>query len=223
MNPKLKGSRVIDCIPQTGNCPINCIECFYNSAGFYRTKEEPLLPTLEEAEGRIVRVNSGHDSNLQKGMVLKMTRNYKDKFYNTSIPSFDFPGPVVFTANPQEIPIRQIAINNNLMAVRFRITPWNTNDCLKAVGHYVDNGIPVILTFMRFSKIENIPDQFRSDFFQAKNIINIYWCLTIQGYYNILRRFKGTGARTCGTIASSLCTDCRNCELLYDAWKERRR
>ena len=36
-NPKLVGSNIIDCIPQTGECPLKCTECFYcrNCEFFY--------------------------------------------------------------------------------------------------------------------------------------------------------------------------------------------
>src|SRR4030043_2218245 len=99
-NPKLLGSSIVDCIPQVGNCPNNCPDCYFNAPGFFRTKDEPLIPTLEEVADKIVRVNSGHDSNLQKDLVLEVTKQYPKKFYNTSIPNFDFPAPVVFTCNP---------------------------------------------------------------------------------------------------------------------------
>ena len=118
-NPKLEGSGIIEAIPQTGECPIGCDECFYNGKRFYRSLDTPLLPSLQEAQGNIVRVNSGHDSNVQRGLVIKSTEQYLDKFYNTSIANFDFPGPVVFTANGRK-PILAKRGLDNLMFVRAR-------------------------------------------------------------------------------------------------------
>ena len=49
----------------------------------------------------IVRVNCGNDSNNQREhVILASTAEYPRRFFNTSIAKFDFPGPVVLTANP---------------------------------------------------------------------------------------------------------------------------
>jgi len=98
-NPKLKGTNIIDCIPQVGECKHQCPECFYNGGRFFRTLDEPWMPSLEEVGDKIVRVNSGNDSNSQKELVLEKTEQYRLKFFNTSVPNFDFPDPVVFTCN----------------------------------------------------------------------------------------------------------------------------
>ena len=95
-NPKLAGSSLIDCVPQTGPCPNHCAECFYNRA-FYRPLTSSLMPSADEVGDKIVRVNSGHDSNLDHRHVVATTARYKRKFYNTSIPKFAFLAPVVFT------------------------------------------------------------------------------------------------------------------------------
>ena len=100
-NPKLVGSNIVDCIPQTGECPNHCSECFYNGGRFFRTLDKPMFPTAKECEGKIVRVNSGNDSNNRREMVIAATDCYPHRFFNTAVPRLDFPAPVVLTINPQ--------------------------------------------------------------------------------------------------------------------------
>lgn len=218
-NPKLSGSNIIDCIPQTGECPIKCghelnEDCFYNGGKFYRTLNEPLFPTIEESINKIVRVNSGHDSNIDRNMVISSTEKYKQKFYNTSIPNFDFPGPVVFTCNGNQLHLINPA--KNIMFVRVRVSMWNLDDVDKAVDCYlIQQKIPVVLTFMRYYKEENIKPEFKEYYVFTQHILNSYWCLTPEGQKTIMLKYKGTGVKTCGTPYSSFCVDCGNCELLY--------
>ena len=214
-NPKLKGSSLIDAIPQTGECPVGCAECFYNGGRFYRTLDEPLIPSEEESVGKIVRVNSGHDSNIEKQMVLCETYWYKDKFYNTSIPNFDFPSPVVFTCNGRDLILTDDV--ENLMFVRFRVSTDNLEEADRAVEHYlVKHGIPVVMTFMRY--YSDPPNQ--EDYEFRKSVINDYWCLKSDKVVEIMSRWgKKTppvrGVRMCSTPYSSFCGDCKNCEFLY--------
>ena len=221
MNPKLAGSNIIDCIPQIGECPNKCgqeigEDCFYNGGRFYRTLDEPLLPSRVEAEDKIVRVNSGHDSNLQREYVITETLKYKNKFYNTSMPRFVFPAPVVFTCNARSLLLVEPA--NNVMFVRVRTSMWNLEDVDKAVDWYLKKyGIPIVLTFMRYYKESSIKEEFRSYYTEKKHVLNTYFCLNTEGHLKVMERYKGTGVRMCGTPVSSLCIDCRNCEFLY--WK----
>lgn len=220
-NPKLVGSNIVDCIPQTGECPQKCSECFFNGGRFYRTLDEPLLPTLEEVGDKIVRVNSGNDSNNKKQLVIDSTKQYKHKFYNTSYPHFDFPSPVVFTCNPKE---KVFLVNkvDNLMFVRVRTTPWNLEDVDKVVEHYLKkHNVPVLLTFMRFYNGDLIPVEYKSDFEWVKHISNDYYCLKTETVFEILARYKKTGVLTCGNNVSSSCVDCRNCEFLYWEWRRK--
>ena len=60
------------------------------------------MPTLDEVGDGIVRINSGHDSNIGRDEVIRATEQYPRRFFNTSIAKFDFPAPVVLTANPRE-------------------------------------------------------------------------------------------------------------------------
>lgn len=214
-NPKMAGSNVIDCIPQTGECPIGCEECFYNGGRFYRTLNEPLMPTLEEAKGKIVRVNSGHDSNVQRKLVMESTKKYEHKFYNTALPNFDFPAPVVFTCNGKKLLLVEKQLEK-LMFVRVRTAIFNLEEVDRAVEHYLDkHGIPVVLTFMRYYNGSKIPADFKRFFVFKKHILNSYFCHTVEAHLKVLERYKGRGVRMCGTPVSSFCVDCKNCELLY--------
>jgi len=211
-NPKLSGSRLIDCIPQTGECPVKCAECFYNGGRFYRTLAEPLIPTLEEAKRRIVRVNSGHDSNIQRQRVLDATAWYPHRFYNTSIPRFDFPAPVVFTCNGPRLFL--VSTPPNVMFVRVRTCSWNLDEVDRAIEFYqIGQGRRVVLTFMRYYNSEAVVQA--GDYEWRKSVLNDYWCPRPETIVRILGRYKGTGVRMCGTPTSSLCVDCRNCEFLY--------
>lgn len=180
-NPKLIGSNILDCIPQTGNCPNNCSECFYNSSGFFRSKDTPLIPTLEEVGDKILRVNSGHDSNVQKELVLKVTEQYPRKFYNTSLPNFDFPAPVVFTCNGRDTDHSAMMVDTNLenvMMVRFRTNLWNLDLLDGVVRYYVAlKNVPVTITFMRYADLSNIPLEYRKYYELRKSILNMYYCI----------------------------------------------
>lgn len=220
-NPKLVGSNIIDCIPQTGECPIGCEECFYNGGRFYRTLDRPLIPTLEETRGKIVRVNSGHDSNIQRRLVIETTKRYPHKFYNTSVPNFDFPAPVVFTCNGRTLLLVENQLDK-LMFVRIRTSIFNLKEVDLAVKHYLEErGIPVVLTFMRYYDGLKIPVKFRKFFVFKKHILNAYYCHTIAAHLQVLERYKGKGVRMCGTPVSSFCADCRNCEFYF--WEYYRR
>jgi len=218
-NPKLIGSGMIDCIPQTGPCPIGCAECFYNGGRFYRTLDEPLLPTLAAAHGKIVRVNSGHDSNLQRGLVLDRTRQYVHKFYNTSLPQFDFDAgglswPVVFTCNGRQ-PHRLDSVPANVMFVRIRARGWDTGEQRELVRHYWQLGVPIVLTWMRYYSDEAIPASARELYRYRRHVRNSYWCLRPLHRTDLMANFAGMGVHQCGTGASSLCIDCGNCVDYY--------
>ena len=219
MNPKLVGSNLIDAIPQTGKCPGGCLECFYNGGRFYRTLEEPLLPSLEEVGGKIVRVNSGHDSNFQRDHVIESTKQYEHKFYNTSFPLFDFPAPVVFTCNGRTP--RFADCGENVMFVRVRANTWELELQDRLVEHYLEQDVSVVLTFMRYYDLRNVKIGHHREYEWRHSILNDYCCIKSDAALEVLGRYKGEGVRMCGTLASSLCVDCRNCELLY--WAHLRR
>lgn len=241
-NPKLEGSNLIDCIPQKGQCPNDCLECYYNADGFFRTKDEPLIPTAEEVEGKIVRVNSGHDSNLQKDLVLETTEKYKRKFFNISMPDFNFPAPVVFTANGRDTDRSAMMVVDyldNLMAVRFRTNPWNLPLLDVVMNYYtVQRMIPLTITFMRYSKIDSIPEVHREQYEFKESILNTYYILKKERRGQIVawqqaqlgdawssdtglgfwrdREEINKMIGMCGTPESSYCRDCGRCEMLYN-------
>lgn len=219
-NPKLKGSNIVDCIPHTGECPLKCLECFYNGGRFFRTLDEPWMPPQELTEGKIVRVNSGHDSNIDRGMVLRKTQHFEHVFYNTAIGKGikKFLSPVVFTCNggPRSRLKLLYPVPKNLMFVRVRVDSWDVETVDKAVKYYwEEHRVPIVLTFMRFYNGDLIPEEAKNDYEWRKNVTNSYWCPKVETVLRIMGEFKGRGVRTCGTPASSSCFDCRNCELLY--------
>ena len=231
-NPKMQGINVVDCIPQTGDCPIGCLECYYNGPFFFRTKNEPLIPTQEESEGKIVRMNSGHDSNIQRELVIKTAKKYKHFFFNTSIPNFNFPGPVVYTCNGKtvtknELPDSKATLEdhvNNLMFVRFRINTWNLDEAKKVVDWYASRKVPVVMTFMRYLKEENIPQEHRKNYKWSKSVVNEYFKIKPEIRKEIMGRFKDNPlVYQCGTIESSFCKDCRNCETLYQRFMQKQK
>jgi len=117
---------------------------------------KPLIPTPEEVGDGIVRMNCGHDSNLERELVIETAKKYKHFFFNTSIPNLDFPGPVVFTANPKEeesVLLPSYRDNwkfDNLMFVRLRVSTSNLHYIENAVKSWTDYKVPVVLTFMAY-------------------------------------------------------------------------
>jgi len=264
-NPKLVGSRIVDCNPQTGDCPNACAECFYNGPAFYRTKEYSKFPHPDEVGDRIVRVNSGHDSNLggvvrlpaghwllpdlgtrwtrdpngelgkllvdpepwgadipvwlSRDTLVEMCRYYYPRvFWNTSIPDFRFPGPVVFTCNGRGQYFRYCP--PNVMAVRIRFNSWEW-DSLRALAEFYDaQAVPILLTSMRYSEESSIPEAHRQDYTHKKHVLNSYWTLPAAEQFRIKDAVQGVCehvgiVRLCGE-GHSLCRDCGNCAMLFD-------
>jgi len=229
-NPKLEGSGIIDAIPQTGQCPNNCEGCFYNADGFFRTKDIPLLPSLEEVGDKIVRINSGNDSNHLKATVLMSTEKYKKKFFNTSIPNFEFPGPVVFTCNGRHIDKAFLCVTydiENLMMVRFRSNTWNQELLALAVDEYCFAlDIPVTITFMRYESIDMIPRDHQKHYELKRSIKNEYYIMKREMKEKILAQHANIVLNTadvkmCGTLDSSYCRDCGRCKWAFENWKIR--
>ncbi len=155
-NPKQAGSKLYDCVPQTGKCPIRCNQCYFNR-GYYR--ETPFVDE-DIPENGIVRMNCGHDSNIEKDKVIAATAKYKHVFFNTSTPKFNFPGPVVFTANSEEerhyfLPPNPLP--KNLMAIRLRVSSTNLELIRLAIESW--KPVPIILTFMAYYDYRPEPRQ----------------------------------------------------------------
>lgn len=212
-NPKQEGSNLFDCKPQVGKCPLDCNQCFYNRPNaFYVSIDEPNIPTPAEVGDGIVRMNCGHDSNIQRDLVIETAQQYKKVFFNTSIPRFDFPGPVVFTANPKEEESPILKTSNNLMFVRLRISSTNLWAIKYAISVYAECWhVPVVLTFMAY--YEEPPS--KKDYVWRIRHINSYWCAKRDFMKSVMDRFGGRLVTMCGTLDSNWCRDCRNCETYY--------
>lgn len=223
-NPKLEGTCVVDCIPQIGPCLHDCNQCFYNRSGaFYTPIDKPNIPTLEEVGGGIVRMNCGNDSNTQRELVIEIAKQYKQYFFNTSVPRFDFPGPVVFTANSNEekyalVPENLDSIPRNLMFVRLRVSCTNLAVIDGAVKQWTEYHVPVVLTFMAYYDYEpKVPDNLGFKCYEWRvRHINSYWCPTKEFMRWVMSRYQNNRlVSMCSSIDSAYCRDCRNCEIYY--------
>ena len=186
------------------------------------------MPSVGEVGGGIMRVNCGHDSNIQREMVIETTAQYPRRFFNTSIPRFDFPAPVVFTANrKEEKPATSppdCQAPNNLMYVRLRVSATNLAHIADAVRAWTVHQVPVVLTFMAYyTKTPVVPEKVEravgSPCYAWKvRHINSYHCPTPAFCGCVMRQMKAIGNRLvvmCGNLDSAKCADCRNCETYY--------
>jgi len=229
-NPKQIGTILYDCIPQHGPCPNNCNQCYYNEC-FY-AGHEPLIPEPRDVAGGIVRMNSGHDSNIEKDLVLETAKQYKDVFFNTSINNADFPGPVVFTANKDEnlkkggtiLPYSHTDVPNNLMFVRLRTSADNLNLVLSDATRWTNVKVPVVLTLMRYRTLEDVPEGCAAFYENALSVQHDWWVPTASFWHTVTSRSKFQSNRmihTCGSYESHLCKDCGLCECYYRITKKR--
>jgi len=236
-NPKQEGTNLFDCRPQVGSCPIGCNQCFYNRPGaFYVPIDQPNIPDPEEVGDGIIRMNCGHDSNIQRELVIETAKKYKNFFFNTSIPKFHFPGPVVFTANPKEEELAMSSGNcdwdqkqnvyfDRIMFVRLRVSPSNLHLVATAINSWIKYQIPVVLTFMAYYDQEPpISEEVLKDLtgqpiyeWRIRHI-NSYFCPTREFKEYVINRMKKIGGRLvtmCGTLDSNYCKDCMNCSTYY--------
>lgn len=231
LNPKLQGSGIIECIPQKGNCPINCEDCFFNGGRSYLEPLEentPHIPTLEEAKGRIVRLNDGNDSNNQRELVEEIAKCYDNYFFNTSIPKDleQFSRPVVLTINPGDITDTGFhkldKIPNNLMFVRIRTNTWNLwNVVSPAIAYYTSQNITCVLTFMAYYETI-IPDEHKNFYEWKKRTTNSYWCLKQNKNEEILEYYKSNPyVDSCTKKGQYACKFCGVCLRTYFATKEK--
>jgi hypothetical protein len=234
-NPKMAGSGLLGAIPQTGRCPNECADCFFQSG---RSFLEPLqdnlpnLPSTQEAEGRVVRMNDGNDSNVDRDCVIKAAAQYKNVFFNTALPRLDFPGPVVLTLNPGGMTDQSFhrieMIPANLMFVRFRVNVWNAVLASEAVGFYTKKAVPVVMTFMAYFNEDAIPGWFREHYQWRKRTLNSYWAITTHAWQRIMARWMDNPlVYSCGHIegvsGGTGCKRCGNCMREYWATQERLR
>jgi hypothetical protein len=242
-NPKTVGTDIVDCRPQIGKCPLDCNQCYYNrDAGkaYYTDVSVPNIPDSVDTKDKIVRMNAGHDSNLEKEKVLDVAKGYQDVFFNTSIPNIDFPGPVVFTANRDETIyllshspelMSQQHTLSNIMFVRLRTSVRNIRMVRSLAADYILYRVPVVLTFMAYydkpgwMDAEDAFGTMVKEYEYKTRHINSYWCPTPKAKkYMYDEVLKGTGPQllfTCGTFTSNYCRDCRLCEAFYWSTKQR--
>ncbi len=232
-NPKCKGSGIITCIPQTGKCPNNCSDCFFQSGRSYLEpldKNLPQIPSTKQAEHKIVRMNDGNDSNVNRELVVQTALNYKDYFYNTSIPKDikKFNAPVVLTINPGKTTDNSFykldPIPKNLMFVRIRTNMWNIDNIVfPAVDYYTSRKLPVVLTFMAYF-LTPIPNEYRykSHYIWKQRTSNKYWCLKQESINYIMDLFASNPyVYSCGYKGEHFCKFCGNCIREYYNTKER--
>jgi hypothetical protein len=233
-NPKTKGSGIITAIPQTGTCPNNCSDCFFQSSRSYLEPLDenlPNMPSKETYDGFIVRVNDGNDSNVKRDVVLEAVKDIKEKFFNTAIPrNLDtFPGPVVLTINPGKITdssfFKLDPIPKNLMFVRIRTNMWNLDLVDEAVKYYSEREVPVVLTFMAYFE-DQIPNGAQDFYVFRKRTLNSYWAITTDAWESVMNRYKyNLYVHSCGKIegekGKTACRFCGNCIREYFVTKSR--
>ena len=230
-NPKTKGSGIITCIPQAGTCPNKCEDCFFQSGRSYLEpleKNLPHIPDVDMTKGRVVRVNDGNDSNINREKVEKVAKQFKDYFFNTAIPKtlWAFSGPVVLTINPgkmTDIDYHKIfPIPENLMFIRIRVNEWNMNKVvIPAVRYYTREGVPTVLTFMAYFT-EKIPEEYRNCYEWKKRTLNSYWVLRREKINKIMDLFiDNPYVYSCGVKGEFACKFCGNCIREYYNTKER--
>jgi len=233
-NPKLKGSGVVACIPQKGKCPNDCADCFFQSGrSFLEPLEDnlPNMPSLKQVGHRIVRVNDGNDSNVDRQTVVSSVVQYPLKFYNTSIPKDlgGFDAPVVLTVNPgkntdkdgtflKEIP-------TNLMFIRVRTNTWNLSLVDRMVDYYGSREVPIVLGFMAYFA-ESIPEEHKGNYIFRKRVLNSYWAITTKAWEEVMSQYKyNKWVYSCGKIegefGSTFCRFCGNCIREYFVTLER--
>jgi len=228
-NPKTKGSGIVCAIPQTGLCPNQCEDCFFQSGRSYLEPLAENLPNMpEKIDYQVVRVNDGHDSNVDQATVLMRTSQYLHKFYNTAIPQNpDVSVPFVLTVNPgnrtdvdfhrmQEAP-------KNLMFVRFRTNTWNVDLADDCIVHYTAHSVPIVLTFMAyFDTADKIPEEHKNNYVFRKRTLNSYNAITTAAWRKVMQRYENNKwVHSCGRIEGELgdthCRFCGNCLREYFA------
>jgi hypothetical protein len=225
-NPKTKGSGIICAIPQVGQCPVKCDDCFFQSGRSYLEpleKNLPNLPDVDESNGFIVRMNDGNDSNNQRDVVVKAASEYRDAFYNTSMPLnlADFDRPVVLTVNPGKMTDKAahlIEISKNLMFVRFRINAWNLELADRVVKHYTNGRVkvPVVMTFMAYYTSQ-IPKEYADKYSLKKRTLNEYLVILPSEWKKIMDVYADNAyVYSCGKDSSThSCSRCGNCLREY--------
>jgi len=236
-NPKTKDSGIITCIPQTGRCPNGCEDCFFQSGRSYLeplNENLPHIPSKELAKGRVVRMNDGNDSNVDRELVEETAQQFDDYFFNTSIAEGlgKFSGPVVLTVNPGDMTDRNFVKYDpqiqNLMFVRIRTNVWNLHNVVgPAIRYYTGEDIPVVLTFMAYHNKKDINTSAPPErhYQYRKRTQNSYWAIKYEAWKDVMNGYRSNYlVYSCGKEGlSSACKNCGNCMREYYNTKERLR
>jgi hypothetical protein len=167
-------------------------------------------------------------------MVIEKCKRFKNKYYNTSLPSkLDaFDAPVVLTINPGEITDKCFyvvkPIPAHLMYVRIRTNTWNVDSVVEqAIWYYThENKVPVVLTFMGYETLEEIPKAHRKHYMDRVRTANTYYAITTKAWRALMRRYEDNlYVSSCGKIegekGKTSCRFCGVCLREYYATKER--
>lgn len=233
VNPKMRGSGMLGCIPQKGRCPNNCSDCFFQSGrSFLEPLDEntPNMPDIRDVElfNRVVRVNDGNDSNVNRALVISKTKQFTMKFYNTSIPRNleEFDAPVVLTVNPSYMTDKEWhkidPIPTNLMFVRIRTNTWNIFDVVyPTINYYTEREVPVVLTFMAYYDTpEKIPLHHKKNYKFMTRTLNKYFAITTKAWEEVMYEFRyNKWVYSCSKIegekGTHACHRCGNCLREY--------
>lgn len=231
-NPKLHGSGIVACIPQTCRCPNNCEDCFFQSGRSYLEPLAENLPNIPPPGPGVVRMNDGNDSNVQRDLVIETAKQYERVFFNTAIPRdiAEFNAPVVLTVNPgwgTNHRAELIDIPDNLMFVRFRTNTWNLELCDEVVNWYTPK-VPVILTFMAYSKWPDyVRDEYKADYRERTRTLNPYFAITRAAWRRVMDRYDdNVFVYSCSNEDSNggaKCARCGNCIREFFVTTERMR
>lgn len=239
-NPKTKGSGILAAIPQTGRCPNNCEDCFFQSGRSYLEpldENTPNIPSREQSYRRVVRINDGNDSNVKRKIVENVAGFFDMKFYNTAINDGleEFDAPVVLTINPGKYTDNHWdkldPIPKNLMFVRIRTNTWNLDEVvIPAVKYYTEREVPVVLTFMAYyDTADKIPIHHRQWYEFRKRTLNSYNAITTNAWeWRVMKQFRyNKWVHSCGKIegekGDTHCRFCGNCLREYFVTMERLR
>jgi hypothetical protein len=237
-NPKTKGSGIVCCIPQTGECPRRCTDCFFQSGRSYLEPLDENLPNMplgENTHGRVVRVNDGNDSAVDRELVVRATAGYRWRFFNTASPRDleKFPGPVVLTLNPGKMTdedwhVVEDPVPPNLMFVRYRANTWNKELRDGAVSHYTKREVPVVLTWMAYHDASSIPEGESNAYVERKRTLNPYWAIRTDSWqYEMEDYEENLFVSSCGKVegerGSTRCRFCGVCLREFFATMERMR
>jgi hypothetical protein len=237
-NPKTIDSGIMCTIPQTGKCPNNCEDCFFQSGRSYLEPLDNNLPnmykykSIDDMYSKIIRINDGNDSNVNREKVIEMSERYINKFYNTSIPTDleGFVDPVVLTINQGKMTDKKWhkldPIPKNLMFVRIRTNMWNMENVVRpAIVYYTEKRVPIVLTFMAYYDTP-VPEEYQDFYLFTERTLNSYWVLKSEEWKKIMDEFwKNDMVYSCSKIegenASRKCARCGNCVREFFVTKER--